>query len=360
MSKALKKETIKDKKLKDHKREAEDDFDYSFDEEELEDYKAELFDPKDESEEYKTDRENKDNSKDWDLDDYDKEEAASDTETKDEEEEEKRSILPIILCVFIAIFGLGLGGYKIYSIQHEYAVAENEYKELSQYTEELKEPEAMVEEPVEEKKEEEEELKRNYNRWDYPSMGVNFEGLAEINPQIVAWLYVGAVDMSYPVVQGEDNEYYLNHTFEDVLNGAGCVFMDSEVNPDLSSYNTFFFGHNMKNGTMFGSLKRFLREEGLYETDPYIFVFNRDGIYRYKIFSIYLDKPNTPMYWICNSFKEYRQYVRKAKENSDIEINVEATENNNMITLVTCSGTGAGKKREFVHATFVDRYLYLP
>ncbi|MCR5789362.1 MAG: hypothetical protein K6G83_05670 [Lachnospiraceae bacterium] len=64
------------------------------------------------------------------------------------------------------------------------------------------------------------------------------------------------------------------------------------------------------------------------------------------------------MYWTCNTFKEYRQYVRHALENSQHECNVPVTEYDNIATLVTCSGSGAGKQREFVHGVFMDRYLY--
>ncbi len=288
----------------------------------------------------------------------DKEEKEGEDTEKEEEQEERNGILPIMLCVAVAALGMGIAGYQIYSINDEYSKAEAEYEGLSQYTKTL--DASMMEDMSGEEQETapEDKLKRNYNRADFPEIEVDFDGLSEVNPDMVAWLYMGAVEMSYPVVRGEDNEYYLHHTFENAENGSGCVFMDSEVNPDLTSWNTFFYGHNMKNGTMFGSLKKLLREEGLYETDPYIYVFMRDGIYRYKIFSFYLDQPNSKMYYTCRTFKEYRQYVRKALEMSQHECNVPATENDNMITLVTCSGTGAGKKREFVHATFIDRYLY--
>ncbi|MCR5734439.1 MAG: sortase [Lachnospiraceae bacterium] len=303
--------------------------------------------------------EKKEEKKQKKEDPKDTEEGADAADTE-ENEEEKSGFLPIILCVLIAVFGMGFAGYQIYSIQSEYSAAEQEYENLTKYTRviDAAEIEEMsVEEPPQKKKKKE-ELARNFTRSSFPNIEVDFDGLSEENPDIVAWLYMGSVDINYPVVRGEDNEYYLHHTFEDMENGSGCVFMDSEVNPDLTSWNTFFYGHNMKNGTMFGSLKRLLREDGLYESDPYVYVFMREGIYRYKIFSYYLDKPDSKMYYTCKTFKEYRQYVRTALEMSQHECNVPATENDNMITLVTCSGSGAGKKREFVHATFIDRYLY--
>ncbi len=266
-----------------------------------------------------------------------------------------------IIVIIIACLGIMLSAFMLIKTAREYKLAENEYEALDRFatkdeTFTLSSNTTGGSMVIEEEKEE--ELRRNYNRADFPDLKIDFDGLAAINPDVVAWIYVGSVGISYPVVKGEDNEYYLHKTFEGEDNSSGAIFMDWEVNTDLSSWNTFIYGHNMKNGTMFGSLKRLLREDGLYESDPYIYIFTRDGIYRYKIFSFYLDSTDSKMYWTCDTFKEYRVYVRNALEKSEHECNVEATEDDNMLTLVTCSGSGANKKREFVHGTFVDRYVY--
>ncbi|MBQ7564641.1 MAG: class B sortase [Lachnospiraceae bacterium] len=263
----------------------------------------------------------------------------------------------------IAVFGIFFSAFMLFKTAREYKLAETEYETLDRFAQKTETVTLATTSfaPVEIEEEVEEELARNYDRSAFPDLEIDFDGLSEINDQVVAWLYVGSVGISYPVVQDvtdEENEYYLHHTFEQEENSSGCIFMDWSVNADLTSWNTFIYGHNMKNGTMFGSLKRLLREDGLYETDPYIYVFTRDGIYRYEIFSFYLDSTDSKMYYTCNTFKEYRQYIRTALEKSEHECGVEASEDKNMVTLVTCSGTGANKKREFVHGIFVDRYLY--
>ncbi|HAG69191.1 MAG TPA: hypothetical protein DCL38_04380 [Lachnospiraceae bacterium] len=268
-----------------------------------------------------------------------------------------------IIVLVIACCSIFLSGFMLFKTAREYKLAENEYEALDKYA--VKTGSAKLSNvrlgPMTIEEEVKDELARNYNRADFPDLEIDFDGLSQVNDQVVAWLYVGSVGISYPVVQDPaegENEYYLHHTFEKEENSSGCIFMDWEVKPDLSSWNTFIYGHNMKNGTMFGSLKRLLREDGLYETDPYIYVFLRNGIYRYKIFSYYLDSTDSKMYWTCDTFKEYRQYVRTALEKSEHDCGVEATEDDNMLTLVTCSGTGSNKKREFVHGIFIDRYLY--
>ena len=74
------------------------------------------------------------------------------------------------------------------------------------------------------------------------------------NKYIVAWLRVGAIDISYPVTQGKDNDYYLHNTFENQPNIAGCIFMDHGCKKDFSDPNTIIYGHNMRNLSMFGKL----------------------------------------------------------------------------------------------------------
>lgn len=206
--------------------------------------------------------------------------------------------------------------------------------------------------------EEKKELKRNYNRSDYPNITVDFEGLKAINPDLVCWIYLGGADINYPVVQGEDNEFYLHNTFEMKKNSAGCVFMDYEVDPELSSWNTFIYGHNMKNGTMFGHLKNYINNPKTYDNDKYIYIFRPEGIYRYEIFSYYLDPTDSKMYYTCDNYKEYRAYLREATNKSVRECEAKANPEENIVTLVTCSGAGSYKQRFFVHGIFVDRYLY--
>lgn len=82
---------------------------------------------------------------------------------------------------------------------------------------------------------------------------VDFDALKAINEDIVAWIKCEALGLNYPVVQGSDNEYYLSHTFLGTEHISGCIFMDCLNRADFSDDNTILYGHNMKNGSMFGS-----------------------------------------------------------------------------------------------------------
>ena len=88
-----------------------------------------------------------------------------------------------------------------------------------------------------------------------------FDKLKKINPDLIGILSVPALDLTYPVVQGDDNIKYLSYTFEGKKNPAGCLFVDYENDSSFTDDNTFIYGHNMKNGSMFGCLKKMTGED---------------------------------------------------------------------------------------------------
>ncbi|MDO4509384.1 MAG: class B sortase [Lachnospiraceae bacterium] len=264
--------------------------------------------------------------------------------------------------IVIASLAALTAAFMIFKTARDYKAASDEYDSLRQYASEEVSTTDTAEKvsdikPIElEEAEERKELKSNENREDFPEMEVDFKALREKNPDTVGWLYVGSCGISYPIVQGEDNDYYMNHTFEGTVNSSGAIIMDYRDDKYLKDWNTFIYGHNMKNGSMFGSLKKLLNDETLYDSDPYIYVYLPGYIYRYKIFSYYKDMPESKMYWTADTLQEYRQYIRDALSLSVRDLGVETSEENNMVTLVTCSGSGAGKMRFFVHGEFIDRY----
>lgn len=105
--------------------------------------------------------------------------------------------------------------------------------------------------------------------------------LKMINPDFVGILDVPALGIRYPVVQGNDNEEYLHMTFEGKSNPAGCIFLDYENEPDMSDDNTFIYGHNMKDGSMFGSLKK-LKTKDWTDKDVRAYFYTDSGSIAYE------------------------------------------------------------------------------
>jgi len=80
-------------------------------------------------------------------------------------------------------------------------------------------------------------------------------------PDIVGWLTVPGTKIDYPFVQTEDNDRYLRGDLDCNYALAGTLFMDCRCAPDFTSQNTIIYGHHMKNGSMFGTLKAFADKE---------------------------------------------------------------------------------------------------
>lgn len=178
----------------------------------------------------------------------------------------------------------------------------------------------------------------------YPVMRnpVDFDKLKEVNEDIIGWIRVSALDISYPIAQSIDNDYYLHRTFEREDNFAGCIFMEYQNNSDFSDKNTIIYGHNMKNGSMFGKLRKFY-EEGVYESAPYFWIYTPDEIYRYDIFSCSEVGVSSKTYQITFSKEEdFAQYIDNAFTSSVVDgTDVKVTTDDRIVTLSTCTGNEA-------------------
>lgn len=149
-----------------------------------------------------------------------------------------------LLLVFLAAAGKLFGAYL------KYQKGDVSYEKLQEYVQKPEEEESP--EPEKEK----EEPQSRY-------LEIDFAGLKAVNPDVIAWIQILALDISYPVVQGKDNAYYLHHLFSGESNINGSIFVDCHNQPDFTDQNTIVYGHNMKNGSMFGTLDKYQDQMGM-------------------------------------------------------------------------------------------------
>ena len=167
---------------------------------------------------------------------------------------------------------------------------------------------------------------------------IDFTQLLSVNSDIVGWLRIRALDISYPVVQGKDNDYYLHRTFEKTDNFAGCLFVNSYNMGDFTDQNTIIYGHNMKNGSMFGKLKNFSDPE-VFKKSHYFWIFTPDFIYQYRIFSASVVDKTGLTYQISFTDDEFDQFISRAYSNSVVDNQgVTVTKEDRIVTLSTCTG----------------------
>lgn len=179
---------------------------------------------------------------------------------------------------------------------------------------------------------------------------INFKELKKINNDIVAWIEIEGTNVNYPIVQGKDNSFYLNHNFERKYNSLGSIFMDYSAVYDFSDKNTFIYGHNTKNGSMFGDLKKY-KDEVFFKEHPFFFIYTDKTIYKVLIFSVYVDDANSDSYiYKFANVDDYNSYLNKVKEKSIYKINLgDEITLDKIITLYTCAGGEDKNSRLYLH-----------
>lgn len=171
-------------------------------------------------------------------------------------------------------------------------------------------------------------------------ISVDFSALQQINEDIVGWIYAEAIpEISYPIVQGEDNDYYLHHTVEKKKNFSASIFMDCRNSADFQDAITVVYGHNMKNESMFGRLKEY-RSQEILSKSPYIWILTPNGDYRYEIFSVHSIRDDDAVYELFyTQGEELKTYMEKIQAQSEIECNVTFTGYEPMLMLSTCTAS---------------------
>ena len=127
---------------------------------------------------------------------------------------------------------------------------------------------------------------------------VDFKALKKINPDIVAWIRIPDTSIDYPVVQGNDDSYYLTHTFKKTEHVAGAIFLDSDNNADFSDDKNIIYGHNMKDGSMFQGLHKYESESYLQEHNK-VYLYLPDGeALTYTVIKCGYVKADSDTFWL--------------------------------------------------------------
>ena len=258
-------------------------------------------------------------------------------------------IKTVILVLLAAVFVFS--GVRLYQSVMEYKTGTDEYDQLAKdaYPDILPPvvPEGFQPDEGAEEGEEETETAKQAQQDPALSFEIGHQKLREINGDYVGWIAMNDI-INYPVVQGSDNEYYLTHTFNNTENSAGSIFMETLNSADFSDVHTILYGHNMKNGSMFGTLMEYESPSYLV-AHPLIFIDTEEGSHAYKIFSCYRVDADSDSYTIGFKADEmYVNFLKKLKERSAYDTGVEVTMDDKIITLSTCTNTGTN--RYLVHA----------
>ena len=255
------------------------------------------------------------------------EENKNNTQKQPEQKKKKKSDVLLTIALIVAIAVFCYAAFNLYHIYTEYKKGTDEYNQIEEMavTErdadsgEVAGPNAQLKPPIE----------------------VDFDKLKSVNEDVVGWIYVDALpDISYPIVKGKDNQTYLHQTYEKNYNFAGTIFVDYENSGDFSDCNTLVYGHNMKNGSMFGHLKKFREDDKLYKQDKYFWILTPERNYRYEIITAYTTSVNSDTYTLFKGpGEEFEKYLETIKGYSEIKTDdTDLTIKDRIVTLSTCTG----------------------
>lgn len=178
---------------------------------------------------------------------------------------------------------------------------------------------------------------------------IDLTALRETNPDVVGWICIPNSKINYPLMQGEDNTFYLEHTWEGNLNPYGSIYLESRNSPDMTDFNTIIYGHNMLNGSMFAGISNYAYQWH-WEWNRYVYIVTDAGVFRYEIFSSYAADVESPAYGLSFHQTETRvKFIAHALENSQIDTGITPAVTDRIITLSTCTGMGY-ESRRVVHA----------
>ena len=255
------------------------------------------------------------------------EENKNNTQKQPEQKKKKKSDVLLTIALIAAIVVFCYAAFNLYHIYTEYKKGTDEYNQIEKMavterdadSAEVAGPNAQLKPPIE----------------------VDFDKLKSVNEDVVGWIYVDALpDISYPIVKGKDNQTYLHQTYEKNYNFAGTIFVDYENSGDFSDCNTLVYGHNMKNGSMFGHLKKFREDDKLYKQDKYFWILTPERNYRYEIITAYTTGVNSDTYTLFKGpGEEFEKYLETIKGYSEIQTDdTDLTIKDRIVTLSTCTG----------------------
>ena len=218
--------------------------------------------------------------------------------------------------ITVCLIGIILvSGYKIGKTMWEYQVAKSAYTNISEKTAKV-DPKQFT-------------------------GVVDWKALKKVNPDVQGWLYQKGTVINYPVVQGTDNDTYLHTRFDKQWSGGGTLFVDCRMEKDFKGFNSIIYGHHMKDGSMFRSIRGYTKEDGYYDKHKTLELATPHGNYHLVVFSAFITKAtDEDTYKMTYDEAEKQAYINRAWERSELPItrdSVDVTKNDRLVTLSTCA-----------------------
>ncbi len=170
---------------------------------------------------------------------------------------------------------------------------------------------------------------------------VDFDSLLQINPDVVGWIYVEGTDITYPIMYSGDDDTYLRTTITKEYATAGSIFLEGANSSDFSDSHSIIYGHNMRNLSMFGTLKYYKSDEDYLDEHRYFQIITPTEKMRFEIFSYFDTEAASWVYGLPYSdSEEFEEYISELVRHSYEATDTEVLSSDRIVTLSTCSTTG--------------------
>ena len=166
---------------------------------------------------------------------------------------------------------------------------------------------------------------------------VDFDSLSNLLPGIVGWIKLDSSPVDYPVMQYTDNDYFLVHLPDGTPQRNGSIFLDYRNNSDFSDKSILIYGHETREGVMFGVLKNY-RDQEFYEANPIINLHTPENDFKIVIFAGHVAhsvRDHPPLQF--QNDEDFLTYIEHLKRISVFSSNTEVTANDRIVSLVTCT-----------------------
>lgn len=188
---------------------------------------------------------------------------------------------------------------------------------------------------------------------------IDFDALAQTNPEIVGWIYVPGTNINYPVVQTNNNSKYLNTLFDGTSNASGAIFLDSDdTAPGMVDQQTTIYGHHMNDGSMFNVISD-TTDQATFDSIEFVYYITRDATYKLrplatKVVEDTYAKARTPNFEGDDGLKNYLSEMLDGASAVASDATDRAASATKVVTLVTCRSLSLSNTRAVMVLTSVE------
>lgn len=156
-----------------------------------------------------------------------------------------------------------------------------------------------------------------------------------INEDYIGWIEIEDTPISYPVVLGQDNAYYLTHNFYQDPHELGAIFMDYRNLSDLSDPHIAIYGHSAHYNAMFGYLNKYTNIDYA-KAHPIITLETKEKTYQYQVFSVYIVDADVTTLEIPATPESIHDWIMYYQSQSQIDLGIDVSQATQVISLVSC------------------------